>query len=707
MNIARALTIIGALIATAIVAGIAYLLFADLSTFKPDIEAAVSDITGREFKINGDFELDALPSPYVSMTSVTLANADWSDRADMIELGSASVRVGLWSLLFGPIVVHELRVNDLAVHLETNADGEGNWDMFESDDETSSEPASELPVEFRIAEIRNVDLVYRQPDTEDMQVTIEQLDVVVNDAGSRNFSGNGTLLDKPLSIEATRDEDWLEVQASIDDIELESKLQYASGVLSVDATLHTLDRLGVLLGIEDLPTESVTLTGNLAARGESLVISDLVATLADARLTVDGELDGGNSTAALSIAAESSSLDLLADLPDVPFAGNAQVVLEEGKIDVNPFDFSIGESDISGTLQLVGQEQPSLTLEARSEMIDLRPFSAESAEGDSEPAPPAEGEPEPAPSAEDEETTSNRYVFKEEPLPMDTLRSFQADIDVAVDRIQMPTTHVEEVKIVAAANDGVLTLDNSFRGGRGGEYENHIELNASGSNAQLALKTLATDLKLGLFSGEEIPAELVPVADFEMDVSANGVSPRQLASSLNGKMLLTQGPGRVRNDLIGGLSGDLIAQIFGALNPFAKEEEFSNWDCTIFSIDFESGEGDISAFLLQGEKIMVVGGGEIDLNTEKLNIEFNTKPREGVGVSADMFVTPFVAVSGTLAEPGVGLNKKGVILSGGAAVLTGGLSFLYKGFLDRATAGADQCEETLATVTGAGVPAEK
>ena len=164
------------------------------------------------------------------------------------------------------------------------------------------------------------------------------------------------------------------------------------------------------------------------------------------------------------------------------------------------------------------------------------------------------------------------------------------------------------------------------------------------------INTLAEDLKLGALSGGEIPAELVPASDFRLDITGSGGSPRQLASSIDGKVLFTQGPGRVKNDLIGKLSGDLIAQIFGALNPFAAEEEFSNWDCTIFAIDFVSGEGDISGFLLQGEKIMVVGGGKIDMNTERLNIEFNTKPREGVGVSADMFVTPFVAVSGTLAE---------------------------------------------------------
>ena len=95
---------------------------------------------------------------------------------------------------------------------------------------------------------------------------------------------------------------------------------------------------------------------------------------------------------------------------------------------------------------------------------------------------------------------------------------------------------------------------------------------------------------------------------------------------------------------------------------------------------------------------MIVGGGNIDLNTEKLNIEFNTKPRKGVGVSAAMFITPFIKLGGTLASPHIGLSKKGVLLSGGAAILTGGLSFLFQGAADRATAESDMCDQTLAAV---------
>jgi uncharacterized protein involved in outer membrane biogenesis len=218
------------------------------------------------------------------------------------------------------------------------------------------------------------------------------------------------------------------------------------------------------------------------------------------------------------------------------------------------------------------------------------------------------------------------------------------------------------------------------------------------------MKSDIRDLRLGLTSGPDVADDEVPATSINLDLNASGGTPRALASSVDGRIVMTQGAGLVRNDLIERFSGDIIAQLFKALNPFAEEEEFTNWECSVLATDFESGVGEITGFLLQSEKLMVVGGGSIDLNTEELNIEFNTKPRTGVGVSADMFVTPFVKLSGTLASPSVGLNQKGVLLSGGAAFLTGGMSFLYQGLVDRATAEGGRCEEALEAVMA---PAEE
>ena len=72
-------------------------------------------------------------------------------------------------------------------------------------------------------------------------------------------------------------------------------------------------------------------------------------------------------------------------------------------------------------------------------------------------------------------------------------------------------------------------------------------------------------------------------------------------------------------------------------------------------------------------------------------IKFNTQPREGIGVGADMFVTPFVALDGTLAKPRVGANKSGTAIT----VATGGISLLVRSAMDRLAGSVDHCVETM------------
>lgn len=421
-------------------------------------------------------------------------------------------------------------------------------------------------------------------------------------------------------------------------------------------------------------------------RGDSLVISGVVASIPGLRLTLDGELDGALGTAQLTIGAEGENLSVLgAQLPDIPFSATTELVGAEETLDFSPFAFTFGESEISGGLQVTGGDNPSINLTAASPLIDLRPFTSEE-----------ESEME---SDEPPESEQGEYVFTEEPLPLDTLRDMRAEIDFTVDRLRLTSSDARNLKARATIEDGILNFENTFDGQRDGRFETGVQLAATGADeAELKITSKVRGLKTGILSGEGVPVDLIPATTIDIGLDAVGGTPRELASSLNGGVVVTQGPGRVRNDLIEKLSGDIVAQLFSALNPFARDEEFTDWDCTVFALDFDSGAGEITGFLLQSDKLMVVGGGGIDLNTEKLNIEFNTKPRAGVGISADMFVTPFVKLSGTLANPSVGLNAKGALLSGGAAVLTGGMSFLYQGLVDRATAEGGQCEQALESV---------
>jgi uncharacterized protein involved in outer membrane biogenesis len=207
------------------------------------------------------------------------------------------------------------------------------------------------------------------------------------------------------------------------------------------------------------------------------------------------------------------------------------------------------------------------------------------------------------------------------------------------------------------------------------------------------------DLRVNLISGDVADPSLIPPIGITVDIKSSGNSPRALASSATGRVLVSQGKGQMENDLLAKVSGDVVAQLFSALNPFAKDEKTTTLDCTIAGLDITDGKADIAGLLFQTEKVKAVGTGDIDLNSEELNIEFDTKPRKGVGVSADMFVTPFVKLVGTLASPRIGLDKKGTLLAG-AAVATGGLALVAKAAADRAQGEVDRCEALLEEVGG-------
>ena len=77
---------------------------------------------------------------------------------------------------------------------------------------------------------------------------------------------------------------------------------------------------------------------------------------------------------------------------------------------------------------------------------------------------------------------------------------------------------------------------------------------------------------------------------------------------------------------------------------------------------------------------------------------FKTVPQKGLGLSVGNLVNPFVGVGGTLAQPYLTLNPEQSLVTGGAAMATGGLSFLATSLFDRFLREAHPCQATLKKV---------
>ena len=678
MFIVHVLKWVVATLALVVIAGVLYINFADLNWIKPRIESAVAEATGRELKVNGIFDLNILPSPSIALEHVTFSNATWGSKPIMAEVGHFSAEVGLWSLLSGPVQIGNFRLRDVDVLLETNEQEEGNWalggdaatetETAEQSDSGSSASAG-LPVIIEFAEVRNIKVTYRAPEAETLVALLASLDISTDDENYTIIDASAQLRDEPLKLVAKLGPE----QALASGSDIEVALAPTFGKYSIKAD------------------------GTLTAEKEDYLLQGWTIQFKDSETHFDGRVGRGpDADIELSIKTAGPSLASLdPGLPTIPFQAALIARLVTEHLSLDSIDATFGESDLSGAIKARLGGKTSLEGHLQSKRLDLTPFAADEGGAKKKPAPKsAKGQP------------KSKYVFVDEPLPFEILNSIDLDIESNIGRLIFQDITLLDLATRVELEDGNLHFTNKVTGPDGGRSVSDITLTTSGQSSKLVMDVRMRDMRINLLSGATAKPSQIPPVKVTLDVKSTGRSPRALAASATGRLLVTQGKGKIENDLVGKVSGDIGAQLFSALNPYSKKEKFTTLDCTILGFKMNKGKANITGMLFQTEKIKAFGAGEIDLNPETLNISFNTRPREGVGVTADMFVTPFVKLVGTLASPSIALNEKGVLVSGVVAVATGGLSLWAQRIYDRSGEDKDSCPATL-TEVGGHAPLEK
>jgi hypothetical protein len=160
-------------------------------------------------------------------------------------------------------------------------------------------------------------------------------------------------------------------------------------------------------------------------------------------------------------------------------------------------------------------------------------------------------------------------------------------------------------------------------------------------------------------------------------------------------MQLVIGKGVMDRRVLDLVTADILLTLLNAFNPFAKQDAATELQCGVALLSLEEGVAKLEPMAFQSDKMTLLGHGKIDLRTEKLNLEWITKPRKGIGISASMITNPYIRLGGTLSAPSVQLKEAEAVVSTGAAVATMGLSLVAKGMYDRVTAEKKVCKRAL------------
>jgi hypothetical protein len=163
--------------------------------------------------------------------------------------------------------------------------------------------------------------------------------------------------------------------------------------------------------------------------------------------------------------------------------------------------------------------------------------------------------------------------------------------------------------------------------------------------------------------------------DADIEVASRGSSVAGLMAGLDGKTSVVMGKSKVDNKHIDLLGADLSSSLFRLLNPYRQGAEQTVVNCFVSRFHIEKGLASSTAMVLDTESVSVVGEGEIDLRTEKMDISFKPFPKKGVGISGVGKVSLSLGelakplkLAGTLSHPSLAIDPKRTAVTVGKAL---------------------------------------
>lgn len=606
------------LLVVVIVGAVVALKHTDFNQYKPLIAEETRKATGRDLAISGDLRLNISLAPGIVVDGVTLSNAAWGSRPDMVSVRRLEVQFALTSLIFGVVEIKRIELTGADILLETDHRGHANF-AFEppgavGDERTQPERADAGAGVFASVdevEIRVSRLTYISAATGNIYDTV---------AESLTLGSGGS--DEPMNLVYAGNYNGAPVRAN--------------ARLGTLADLLEPGRPWAVDLILDAGGTAVTVNGTiaepLAARGFDLAVTARGNRFGDVLALAGAEIP--------SLGAYSISARVTGD------AGSA--------INLAGLKAKIGDSDLAGnaTVTLTGK-RPFIDADISSSRIDLAILGG--AVGDADGAGPQKAALKPD------------RIFPDAPLPLEGLKAVDADLRFDAATVTGRGPPLLNAAVILSLRGGLLNVKSFKAKLYGSTLDGSVQIDGRAETAELAARATLRKVDLGPVLAETALAGTVEGrVNFDFDVTGRGNSVRRIMASLNGRVSLAMGEGRIKSGRlqrwVGGprriLSNVLTANVGG----------YTAINCALGLFDIEKGMATSNGLLLDTDVAAFVGKGTVDLRTEALDLIINPKVKKTTLSAA----VP-VHIRGTLANPAYRLNNTAVARRVGG--LLGGLVY--------------------------------
>jgi uncharacterized protein involved in outer membrane biogenesis len=650
--------IVGA-ITLIVLAVVLFLALFNWDWFRPPLARMLSARLHRPVRIEGHLKVHLLSwTPSATVEGLQIGDPDWVARGDglpardMADFGSITVKVKLLPLFIGRVILPLVDVERPNVVLLRDRAGRATWDF--SDGNAPGKPTKAPPIQTFIIN----DGVLKITDQIRRLSFSGRLSANETTSGSQatgfRLSGDGELNAKPFSMRITG--------GPLLDVRPDRPYPF-------DATVSAGDT-------------------QLTAKG-----------------TIPHPFDLGQAQAALAIRggnlADLYYLTGLA-LPDTPaYSISGQFSRNNLVYHFDRFAGRVGRSDLEGSLEAdIASGRPDLHADLRSRVLDFTDLGALfGATGRNKPSAPHFAVGQKAAAAAAKPATN---LLPDAPLDVERVRGMDAEVTYKALTVRAaPNLPLRQVSLGLKLDHGLLTLspiDFDFPQGR---LSGSAVINARSSVQTDAVDMRVTGVQLQQFvtkgSG---PPPLEGLLDARAKLTGTGDSVHKAAASSNGEVTLVIPRGVIRQAFAELLGIDASKGLFMLLS---KNDHQTDVRCAVADFRVHNGVMQANQIVLDTGVVLVNGQGDIDLNSETINLSFTGKPKQFrlIRINAPIVVT------GRLTSPAFGVKiGKAAVQAGVATALAAAVNplLVILPFVETGHAHDADCAGLVTTAKSDGAP---
>ncbi len=657
----RILRWIGGVFGALIVALVIFLLLFNWDWFRPPLAKMLAARLHRPVRIAGHLRVHLLTwTPTVTLGGLQIGQPAWSPvKQDFADFDGITVKMKLLPLLTGHVILPLIELDHPQIAMFQDKNGRGNWDF--SNGQKPGKPTKLPPIQNFVINDGKLDIRSLQRKLA-FSGTINAHDRTTGNGGAGqgfHLGGTGQLNGKPFQMNVTGGP-LLDVKPDV--------------AYPFDARVSAGETVVTAKGEVPHPFNLGRIYGDLSLSGRDLADIYYLTGIT------------------------------LPNTPTYSIAGHLD--RNEKVYQFQNFRGRVGGSDLEGSLKadMSQGNRPDLTGALRSRKLDIKDLgSLFGATGKNKPAAPHIAAVQSAPSA------GGHQLLPDAPLDASRIRSMDADVSFKADSIvASPNFPLRAVALGVKLDHGLLSLNpirfsfpqgalsgNAAINARGAVQRNAVDLRVSGIQMQQFLT--APKGKTPVPAG---PPPLEGTLDAHARLSGDGNTVHKAAATSNGEVVAVIPGGVVRQAFAELLSINATKGLFQLLN---KDQHQTDIRCAVADFQVTNGVLQARQIIIDTGVVLVKGQGNVNLNTEMLNLQFSGDSKQFRLFHLDAPIT----IGGRLASPAFGVKPVGPALQVGIGAALGAVVFpplAILPFIDPGLAKNANCAAVLQVARAGGAP---